>query len=211
MSLNLRGLSRQFDGRDVLRTGDLCFKGPGLLLLKGKNGSGKSTLLKILATLLAPTAGDAVFGSDSVVTAQARVRTRIGWVGATEKGFFDALSGRENLRLFATLRGLPWPCAEARLTALSFLDLEGALSTRFGAASSGMKQKLLIVRALLHEPEILLLDEPARSLDQESVEALRVYLVACATQKLVILASHQREDQQKAHEIWSLRDGRLAR
>lgn len=168
-----------------------CF---GLL---GPNGAGKTTLFKMLATLVLPDAGTAsVAGSDIVRDAPA-VRRALTPVIADERSLYWRLSARENLRLFASLHGLHGGQASRRIDELLAIVDVADTPKMVGAFSSGMKQRLLIARALVSRPRVLLLDEPTRSLDPISARSLREFLrteIAGRQGCTVLLATHSADE-----------------
>ena len=145
--------------------------------LVGENGAGKSTLLRVLATLLVPTRGRAeVCGSD-VCNKPANVRRHIGYDTGVEEGFYGRLTGRENLRLFATLNNLSRAQVARRIEELAhLLALEESLDRQARTYSTGTLQRLGLSRALIHSPSVLLLDEPTRSLDPLAAADFRRFL-----------------------------------
>jgi ABC-2 type transport system ATP-binding protein len=161
--------------------------------LLGPNGAGKTTLLKILSCLVLPDAGEARVGGEDV-RAENRVKPKIGLVHSDERSFYWRLSGRENLRFFATLYDVPRSRAEGRIEdLLGKVDMTEAGDRRFADYSSGMKQRLAIARALLHDPPILFMDEPTRSLDPSSSLALRTFIdeeLRRRDGKTILLATH---------------------
>jgi heme exporter protein A len=166
--LVFRDVRRRF-GRLSVLAGVAGEAGPGeTLLVRGRNGSGKSTLLRCLAGLLAPDAGEIRYREDGAELGAADRRLRIGYV-APDLAFYDELSVAENLEFFSRLRRLPAHRAE-QLTRRLGLPPERAA----GALSSGMRQRLRWIWALLHRPRLLLLDEPFQNLDSEGEEALRM-------------------------------------
>ncbi|MGI0132399.1 MAG: ABC transporter ATP-binding protein [Thermoplasmata archaeon] len=142
--------------------------------LLGPNGAGKTTFTKILSTLLLPTSGTAkVLGMD-VVGETAKLRHRIGLVLGGERGLYNRVSARENLRYFADIYGVPLAERDARIAAvLDRVGLTSAADRRVEEYSRGMKQKLHIARGILHEPEMLFLDEPTIGLDPKSARETR--------------------------------------
>ncbi len=163
--------------------------------LLGPNGAGKTTTVKILCTLLLPDGGRAsVLGYD-VVEQAPEVRKRIGVSLTVEKGFFWKLTGRENLTYFGMLYGMDGPRLRGRvnevlrLVGLTELGVEDKLYEEY---SLGMKARLSIARALLTDPEVLILDEPTLGLDPPSARTLRELLVRIAHEegKTVLVTTH---------------------
>jgi ABC-2 type transport system ATP-binding protein len=140
--------------------------------LLGPNGAGKTTLTKMLCTLILPTAGSAQIMGYGLEQTQA-IRTAVGLVVTDERSFYWRLSGYRNLQFFAALHGLRGQAAEQRIQhLLQTVGLSHAAEQRFSGYSSGMKQRLAIARALLHQPRLLFLDEPSRSLDPTATAQL---------------------------------------
>ncbi len=145
--------------------------------LLGPNGAGKTTLLKILATLLSPTSGTVRVNGFDVVEQSRDARRSLGLVTSDERSFYWRLTGRQNLRFFAALYGLPHQLAEERITMLlEVLGLTYAADRQFLGYSSGMKQKLAIARGLMNEPRVVLYDEPTRALDPLSAQSIRHWI-----------------------------------
>jgi len=147
------------------------------IALLGANGAGKSTLLRILATLLLPTRGRAhIAGHDAVLDPRA-VRREIGYHAGSDLGFYARLTGRENLRFFARLNHLSTTTITQRIAQLAAqFHLGDALDRQVRTLSSGTVQRLSLARALLHQPRVLLLDEPTRSLDAIAAAEFRRFL-----------------------------------
>ena len=166
--------------------------------LLGPNGAGKTTLLKILATLIVPDRGTATVGGHDVVQHPAAVRRVIAPVLANERSLYWRLSARENLDLFAALLRIPVRDAAERVS--NVLEVVGLIDTgrkMVGQFSAGMMQRLLVARALLGQPRVLLLDEPTRSLDPSAAHSFRAFLReelgerrGCA----VLVATHRTEE-----------------
>ncbi len=163
--------------------------------LLGPNGAGKTTTVKILSTLLLPDSGEAYVGGYSVIDDAQRVREIIGVSLSVERGFFWKLTGRENLKYFGMLRGLHGRMLDERVEeVLELVGLKklGGDRKLFEEYSLGMKARLSIARALLHDPEILILDEPTLGLDPPSSRHIRGLLVDMAhgKGKTVLITSH---------------------
>jgi len=187
--LRAEGVVRGFGGVRVLTGVDLTVEAGEVVVLLGPNGAGKTTLLRILALLLAPTGGRLVlFGTDAA-RAPAALRRRIGYAGH-EISCYPDLSGAENLAFYAQLFGVAEPAARiARLLAWAGLDGVGRRPVR--TFSRGMSQRLALARALLHEPDLLLLDEPFSGLDPDAVERLQQQLLELrAAGHSIVLATH---------------------
>lgn len=166
--------------------------------LLGPNGAGKTTLLKILATFITPDEGVAVVDGVDVLADPARVRALVAPVIASERSLYWRLTARENLELFGTLWRVPPDELTARVArVLEVVKLHDTGTKLVGQFSSGMMQRLLIARALLAEPKVLLLDEPTRSLDPVSARDFRHFLrdeLATRRQCAVILATHSPDE-----------------
>jgi ABC-type multidrug transport system ATPase subunit len=163
----------------------------------GLNGAGKTTLLKILATLILPDAGTAsIAGFDTVADPQA-VRANLAIVTADERSLNWRLSASENVLLYAGLHRMKGNEARRRSAkVLGTVNLQSAGNKIVGAFSSGMRQRLLLARALLSDPQILLLDEPTRSLDPVAGHDFRCLLRELADQRgvTIILATHNPDE-----------------
>src|SRR5437667_1796755 len=166
---------------------------PGELFgLLGPNGAGKTTTIKMLITLLIPTGGSArVLGLDVVRDAH-EVRKRIGYVFGGERGVYERLSGYDNLRYFAELYGVPAREQKRRIEELlDLVGLKGREHERAEGYSRGMKQRLHVARGLLHDPEVLFLDEPTIGLDPVGARELRSTIATLtAAGKTILLTTH---------------------
>jgi ABC-type multidrug transport system ATPase subunit len=182
--------------------------------LLGPNGAGKTTLFKMLATLTSPDEGTAtVYGAD-VMREPRAVRRMVAPVAADERGLHWRLSALENLRLFATLYDLRGATMNERVQeVLRVVGLIGAERRVVGTYSSGMRQRLLIARALLIRPRVLLLDEPTRSLDPVSARDFRNFLreeVVGPGKCTVVMATHSAEEAlELCDRVAVLHQGRL--
>jgi ABC-2 type transport system ATP-binding protein len=160
--------------------------------LLGPNGAGKTTTIKMLITLLIPTSGAArVLGFDVVKRAQ-EVRRRVGYVFGGERGLYDRLSGLDNLRYFAELYEVDARIQRRRIAELlEVVGLAGRERERVETYSRGMRQRLHVARGLLHDPEVVFLDEPTIGLDPIGARELRTLIASlAATGKTVLLTTH---------------------
>lgn len=170
--IEVRAVSRSFGATLALRGVSVDFSQGELVFLEGPNGAGKSTLLAVIGTVLAPSSGSVTYAPNGADREGAR--EQIGWV-AHESHCYRELTGRQNVELAARLRGVEpraaWERACARVGAGTFGD------RRVSTLSRGQRQRIALARALVHEPAILLLDEPFSGLDPASSERLEQVLV----------------------------------
>ena len=178
--IRARGLSRRFGGKRVLERLDLDLDDGGFLVVTGANGSGKTTLLRLCAGLLAPTGGDLRVEVD---------RGRIGFL-AHEPLVYRELTALENLELFGRLYRVP-ERRERTGMLLERFGLWNVRNERAGSFSRGMPQRLALCRTLLHEPDLLLLDEPFNALDAEGTELLARELDELRGKRTFLVATHE--------------------
>jgi len=183
-----------------------------VLAILGLNGAGKTTLLRILAGLALPSSGDAKICGLDVIQEDNRARGLIGVSLGDDRSLYARLSGRKNLEFFAALHGLSRPEARERIDELGNI-LEIPLDQSVQASSSGIRQRILIARALLHDPAVLLLDEPTKSLDPTSAQGLRGFIrerLANHLGKTVLIATHNlAEAELLGDEIAIMKEGRI--
>jgi len=192
--IEVEALVKTFGRRGVVRAVDgVSFTAPpgAITGLLGPNGAGKTTLQRVLATLVAPDAGRATIGGRDVVSDRAGVRRTIG-VLSDARGLYPRLTGRENIDYFAALHGLAPAQRAHRIDALvAELDLVGVADRRAQGYSQGERMKVAIARALVHDPDVILLDEPTNGLDIMSVRALRDLLRGLrAKGRTILFSSH---------------------
>jgi ABC-type multidrug transport system ATPase subunit len=177
--IRARGLGRRFGAKRALDPVDFELQRGGFLVVTGPNGSGKTTLLRLCAGLLAPTAGQVEVDAE---------RGQIGYL-AHEPLVYRELTAIENLDLYGQLYRVP----ERRERIGMLLERFGlweARNERTGDYSRGMLQRLALCRALLHEPELLIMDEPANGLDTEGTALLERELEALRRERTLLVASH---------------------
>ncbi len=169
--------------------------------LLGKNGAGKTTLIKMLCTLILPTSGGALVGGYDVVREERKVRNCVGFAVCEDRSFYWRLTGRENLQFYGALYSLTAGETKNRIRQLSrLLELEAILEQRFDNYSAGAKQKMAIARALIHDPEIIFMDEPTRSLDPMTASKIRSFVKRELVEqqgKTVVLATHQLQEAEQ--------------
>lgn len=169
------GLARAFDGRRVVDGVSLAIGEGECLALFGPNGAGKTTLLRLLAGLLAPTAGSCRVGGVSLLSGRGReARRQVGLISHASM-LYAALTARENVEFAARMYGLPRP-AEAARRALAKMRVADRAETPVRTLSRGLQQRVSIARAIVHEPRLLLCDEPYTGLDEVGSSALTTAL-----------------------------------
>ena len=180
--------------KEVMAVEDISFdiKSGELFGLLGPNGAGKTTTVKMLATLLIPTQGTATILGYDVVKDAKEVRKHIGFIFGGERGLYWRLSGIDNLRYFASLYGVEPEVSKKRIPfLLEMVGLKDRGSERVEGYSRGMKQRLHVARTLLHDPEILFLDEPTIGLDPVGARDFRQVIRNLQSEnKTILLTTH---------------------
>ena len=184
-------------GREVHAVRDVSFEVERgeLFGLFGSNGAGKSTLVRMLSTLLAPTRGTATVAGFDIVRDELQVRASIGLVASDERSFYGRLTCRQNLSFYAALQNVPRSQIGPRLDrVLSLFDLLPKASAPFQSLSTGQKQRLNMARALVHDPPILFLDEPTKSMDVQTADFVKALIkdeLVARQRKTIVFISHE--------------------
>ncbi|HMD33796.1 MAG TPA: ABC transporter ATP-binding protein [Vicinamibacterales bacterium] len=207
-AVQLDDVSRHFGRRRALSRITLTLKAGDIVGLLGPNGAGKSTLLGVLATIVAPTSGTVRYGTATARESGPALRQRIG-VLAHELFLYPELSAQQNLTFFAGMYGLD--AARVVPAALDRAALSDRAPDDVGSFSRGMRQRLALERALLHQPRLVLLDEPFTGLDDRSVGAVSDRLRRLAADgAIVIVATHDLDVADGlVTRVALIRDGKL--
>ena len=176
------GLTHWFGSEVALESVDLAIDAGEHMAVLGENGAGKTTLLRILATAARPTSGRLEIMGLDALRERRRLRQRIGYVGHAS-GLYPALSAKENLEFFCTLQGVSRTRVAVTLEMVGLTPVAGRSA---GLLSRGMQQRLAIGRAVLHDPKLLVLDEPDASLGSDGPDLL----AAVMRDRAVVLATH---------------------
>ena len=173
--------------------------------LLGANGAGKTTTLRMILGLLEPTSGDARVDGFSVRTAPEEIKRRIGLVSATA-GLYQWLTPRETILFFGDLYGLPPEVSQYRLAQLAErFGLKDFLDRRAGTLSTGQKQRVNLARALIHDPPMMLMDEPTRGLDVVGTQVIFDYISGLREQgKAVIVCTHRLDEASRLCDRFGL-------
>ena len=205
-AIELRGLTRAFGERTALAEVSLSVPAGATLVVFGPNGAGKTTLLRVLATLLRPTSGEASVLGAALPERGHLVRGRVGFLGH-EALLYRELTGRENLRYHARLHGVGLHRVD---DLLARVDMAARADEPLRTLSRGMVQRLAVCRAVLHDPELLLLDEPRSHLDPAAAELVEP-LIGRASGRARVVASHDPAGgRAEADLVLGLRAGRVA-
>jgi ABC-2 type transport system ATP-binding protein len=209
--LELRGITKKYNVFPALDHVDFTVEPGEVLGYLGPNGAGKSTTIKILAGLLEPTSGEIFYEGRNIRKDLCAYKSRMGYV-PEQSEIYPHLSGLEYLLLVGRLRHIPernlWEKARAFLRVF---DLDSNRDTAIGAYSKGMRQKILLSAALLHNPDILLLDEPLSGLDVTTGLTIRdLVRKLAAERKIIIYSSHVLEVTEKiCTKVIILHKGRI--
>lgn len=205
-AIEARGLSRHFGERVALCDISFRLNSGATLAVLGHNGAGKSTLLRILSTLLRPHEGEVTVLGESLPRRAFAVRAHVGLLGH-EPLLYRDLSGRENLHYQARLHSLR---SERADELLEMVGMERRADDPVRSLSRGMVQRIAVCRAVLHDPELLLLDEPRANLDPAAIELVEP-LIGRGNGRTRVITSHDpRAAMEEADFVLGLKDGRAA-
>lgn len=211
---NLRGLLQKLEGgRKFFAVRDVSFRAEdgNILGLLGPNGAGKTTLLRMLSTALKPSNGTASFDGVDLVENPLKVRKKIGFL-SDNTGLYGRLTAREMIKYYGKLHGLDSAGIHKRMDELfNVLEMTDFVDKRNDLLSSGMKQKVSIARTLIHEPDIIMFDEPTTGLDVAAAEAILKFIESCKNQgKTVIFCTHHMHEVDRlCDRVVVLHKGRL--
>jgi ABC-2 type transport system ATP-binding protein len=209
--IDLVDLTKRFDSFTAVDQVTLSVASGEILALLGPNGAGKTTTVRMLAAILRPTAGQAVVAGYDAVEHPQEVRRRVGLL-TEQPGLYLRMRGREYLDFFGRLMGLD--ADERKRRASDLLECFGmlrALDQRMGTYSKGMRQKMALVRAMLHDPSILLLDEPTSAMDPHSAKLVRDAVLSLRDDRraIVICTHNLAEAETLADRIAVIRRGQI--
>ena len=205
-------LNKTFGNFVAVRDVSLRVKAGGVLALLGPNGAGKTTTVRMLSGILVPTSGRAQIAGLDVVTRAAEIRSRVG-VLSELPGLYLRSTAREYLDFFGSVYGLSKADRRARLIDLmTQFEMSDVLDRRLNEFSKGMKQKLALIRTMLHDPEVLLLDEPTSAMDPQSARLVHDALLQLRDQhrRSIVLCTHNLvEAEMMADHIAIIRRGQI--
>lgn len=187
--IETKGLTKEYNGKRSVSDLNLHIKKGRIYGLLGRNGAGKTTTMKMILNLIDSSAGEVIIFGKSMKKYNKEILPRIGCL-IESPGFYPNLTGTENLKIFAELRGIPK--RNAIKESLELVGLKYNDKKLFSQYSMGMKQRLAIALAIMHDPEILILDEPINGLDPIGIAEVRTFIRKLCTEKgkTILISSH---------------------
>jgi heme exporter protein A len=200
--LKIENVSRSFGRRLIFKDVDYVFNSNGIYGVSGSNGSGKSTLVKIIAGVLSPSSGKIIHSAGGLNISSEKLYNHIGLV-SPYLILYDEFSAEENLKHIAQIRGIEYPAQKVNklLERLFLLERKDDLVRGY---SSGMKQRLKFIFALMHSPELIILDEPTSNLDNAGKKTVYEIITEESKAGIVIIASNEENDLALCKEIINL-------
>ena len=197
--LRVENLTKKF--KKVTAVDNVSFEvNPGEIIgLLGENGAGKTTTLRMLATMLKPTSGNAMIDGYNIIDNPNKIRERIGILFGGDVALYDLLSRRENMIYFAKLNGMSDLEAEQSVNKItSELEMSDYIDRPVGKYSRGMKQKVSLARSIIHQPDVMLFDEPSTGLDVLSSKLIHDFILKCKKDnKAIVFSSHNMYETEK--------------
>lgn len=214
--IEARGLCKRFQDKkrgEIRAVDNVSFScQPGKIYgLLGANGAGKTTTLRMLATILEPTGGTAIVAGHDVIEHPEKVRANVGFL-STATALYPRLSAQELVEYFGRLNGLDEPLLKRRVDAIfNRLEMNDFRDRRCDKLSTGMKQKVSIARTLVHDPPVMIFDEPTLGLDVMTARTIVAFIRECRDHgKTVIFSTHVMSEVEKlCDSIGIIQDGKL--
>jgi heme exporter protein A len=198
-SIQSQNLSKLFGRRLIFRDINFSWAEKGIFGISGPNGSGKSTLVKIVAGLIAPSSGKIIHKNSGGEIIPEKLHNHIGFV-SPYLVLYEEFSAWENLKIFAKIRGVEFNSEKVTFYLTQFL-LENRKNDLVKTYSSGMKQRLKFIFALMHSPEVLIFDEPTSNLDEEGKKVVYKIVNEEGKQRIIIIASNEVKDLELCSEV----------
>lgn len=197
--LRVENLTKKF--KKVTAVDNVSFEvNPGEIIgLLGENGAGKTTTLRMLATMLKPTSGNTMIDGYNIIDNPNKIRERIGILFGGDVALYDRLTGRENMIYFAKLNGMSDLEADQAVNKItSELEMSDYIDRPVGKYSRGMKQKVSLARSIIHQPDVMLFDEPSTGLDVLSSKLIHDFILKCKKDnKAIVFSSHNMYETEK--------------
>ena len=207
--IEMVGLTKQFETVLAVDGIHLAVQPGEVLALLGPNGAGKTTTVRMLSAILKPTAGHATVAGYDVASQSLEVRRCVG-VLTESPGLYQRMSGQEYLDFFGEVRGLEPQARLARIAHLAdWFEMSGVLDRRLGEYSKGMAQKVALMRTLLHDPAVLLLDEPTAHLDPQTENSILKSIRELMQGRTTIIIAHRISTIQAADKVIFINKGQV--
>ena len=198
-SIQSQNLSKSFGRRLIFKGIDFSWIDKGMFGISGPNGSGKSTLVKIIAGLIAPSSGKLIHKNSGEEIISEKLHNHIGFV-SPYLILYEEFSAWENLKIFSSIRGVTLNEERVQFYLNQFL-LDNRKDDLVKTYSSGMKQRLKFIFALMHSPDVLIFDEPTSNLDEEGKKVVYDIVVEEGKNRIVVIASNEMKDLEICNEI----------
>lgn len=197
--IEIKNLTKSFKKSTVVNNISFSVNPGEIVGLLGENGAGKTTTLRMISTMLKITSGEITVNGISAKEAPVKVRNEIGILFGGDVGLYDRLTARENIRYFANLYGMNDTDANKRIDELSKqFGMDEYIDKKVSKFSRGMKQKVSIARSIVHNPNVMLFDEPCTGLDVSAVRVVHEFIRKCkADGKTVLFSSHSMQEVEK--------------
>lgn len=197
--LQVKNLTKRFKKFTAVKNLSFSVENGEIVGLLGENGAGKTTTLRMLATMLHVTEGTAKISNYDIIKEAEKVRGEIGILFGGEIGLYDRLTARENIMYFAKLNGMTTQKANESIEKLiKELEMQEFIDKRVGKFSRGMKQKVAIARSIVHQPSVMLFDEPSTGLDVSATRIIQDFIKKCKEEKrAIIFSSHSMQEVEK--------------
>lgn len=197
--IKVNDLKKSFKKVDAVKGISFEVNNGEIVGLLGENGAGKTTTLRMLATMIKPTGGDATINGNSIIKNSSKVRGDIGILFGGDVGLYDRLTSKENIEYFAELNGMDKKAREESIKNLTeIFDMGEYINRRVGKFSRGMKQKVSISRSIVHNPSVMLFDEPTTGLDVTSSKIVQEFILRCKKQnKAILFSSHSMQEVER--------------
>ena len=197
--LEINNVTKSFKSKKVVDSLSFSVNNGEIVGLLGENGAGKTTTLRMISTMLKITDGTIKVNGISVKDNPERVRKEIGILFGGDVGLYDRLSGRENIKYFANLYGMTDKEANERIDELAkSFNMEDYINNPVGKYSRGMKQKISIARSIVHNPSVMLFDEPTTGLDVSAARIVQDFILQCKKEnKVILFSSHSMKEVEK--------------
>ena len=197
--LEVKDITKRFKKTEVVKNLSFNVDEGEIVGLLGENGAGKTTTLRMISTMLKVSEGDIIVNGFSVKKDSEKVRKEIGILFGGDVGLYDRLTGRENIKYFANLYGMTDRQADKRIDILAKdFGMEDYIDKPVNKFSRGMKQKISIARSIVHNPSIMLFDEPCTGLDVRAARTVQRFIRKCQGQgKTILFSSHSMSEVEK--------------